>query len=438
MNHGTTSEITAIKRRLGNGLRVVAARMPHLHSVEVAVYIKAGGRNDPPGKAGVSHFLEHMLFRGTREYPTTLDLERAFEALGGSANAATDAESTCYYSRIHPDFTAQGIALFASMLLRPLLNGMEIEKKIICEEALDDLNEQGEEINTDNLASALLWPGHPLGLPTIGSLDSIKSFTPDDLRRHLEDFYVPENAVVAVAGDLDPEAIFRACEEAFGGWSGGIPAAAALPPSIQAVPQSCFVDDSSSQVDLQVAFRSFSFRDRRVPAVRLIRRILCGGGSSRLHLALRERLGIVYAVDAACSFYEDTGSFSIDLSTAPENLVSAVREILDQVRRLAEEGIDGEELGGVRQTYLFDLDYSRDSNYDMQVRYGWGELMGLVKSIEEDRREAERITGKEIGEVASELFAAENLNLVAVGPVKPSVRREIEGMLTGYSLKKSR
>ena len=113
------------KKTLANGLRLVAVEMPHLHSAEIAIYLKVGGRNDPDGKAGISHFLEHMLFRGTAEHPTTLELETAFEAIGGSVNAATDEESTCYFTRLHPDHVPQGIRLFSSMLLRPTLPGID-------------------------------------------------------------------------------------------------------------------------------------------------------------------------------------------------------------------------------------------------------------------------------------------------------------------------
>ncbi|HLO25976.1 MAG TPA: pitrilysin family protein, partial [Geobacteraceae bacterium] len=188
--------LTYSKRTLANGLRIVAVEMPHLHSTEIAFYVKVGGRNDPEGKAGISHFLEHMLFRGTGEHPTTMELETAFEAIGGTVNAATDEESTCYFSRVHPDHLAEGIRLFSSMLLRPTLPGLEIEKRIITEEALEDINERGEEINTHNLASRLLWPDHPLGMPTIGYLDTIGNITVDDLRSHLSGFYTPRNTVV--------------------------------------------------------------------------------------------------------------------------------------------------------------------------------------------------------------------------------------------------
>ena len=341
--------IACSKKVLDNGLRLVAVEMPHLHSVEIAVYLRVGGRNDSKEKAGLSHFLEHMLFRGNADYPASLDLEVAFDAIGGSVNAATDEESTCYFSRVHPRHVTKGIQLFASMLLSPTLDGLDIEKRIITEEALEDINDRGEETNPSNLSSRLLWPGHPLGMPTIGYLDTIGQLTEADLRHHLESFYVPANAVVVVAGDIQAEEVFAACEKAFASWGGQTPPAAAPAEHGQSRVQSLFVKDADSQVNLQVAFRSFARSDRRIMTLRLIRRILCGGGSSRLHLLLREKLGIVYSVDASISAYDETGSFSIELATAPENLPLAVTEILRETRRLAVELVREEELQRVRE-----------------------------------------------------------------------------------------
>lgn len=424
--------LTCSKRTLANGLRLVAVEMPHLHSAEIAFYVKVGGRNDPPGKAGISHFLEHMLFRGTAEHPTTLELETAFEAIGGSVNAATDEESTCYFSRVHPDHVPQGIKLFSSMLLRPTLPGIDTEKRIITEEALEDINERGDEINTHNLASKLLWPGHPLEAPTIGYLETIAGFTRDDLQEHLAGFYLPGNTVAVIAGDIRADTAFAACEEAFGDWRGP----AVLPPSPplnrQTSPQTVFVDDSDSQVHLQIAFRGFARPDPRIMTTRLLRRVLCGSGCSRLNLSLREELGIVYSVDAGISAYEETGSFAFELSTAPENLGLAVREVLRETGRMAFEPVKHDELQRVKTGYYFDLDYSRDSSYEMQVRYGWGELMGLVRSIEEDQAESAAIEAETIRATAAALFAPHNLNLVAVGPLKAARRREVQKILASY------
>jgi predicted Zn-dependent peptidase len=420
------------KKLLANGLRVVAVEMPHLHSVEIAVYIRVGGRNDPQDKAGLSHFLEHMLFRGNTDFPSSLDLEVAFDAIGGSVNAATDEESTCYFSRIHPRHVAQGIGLFASMLLRSTLPGIDIEKRIITEEALEDINDRGEETNPSNLSSRLMWPGHPLGIPTIGYLDSISRFTEEDLRRHLESYYVPDNAVVVVAGDIETEAVWGACEAAFAPWR-GTRAPGTLPAEQgQSRVQSLFVKDSDSQVNLQVAFRGFARPDQRIMAARLIRRILCGGGSSRLHLLLREKLGVVYSVDASIAAYDETGSFSIELATAQENLPLAVTEILRETRRLAVEMVSAEELERIKGGYFFDLEYSRDSPYEMQARYGWGELMDIVRDVEEDHAEAAAVDATAIRTAATELFAPHNLNLVAVGPWKAATKRQVEKILLEY------
>ncbi|MBI1921446.1 MAG: insulinase family protein [Geobacter sp.] len=422
------------KTTLANGLRVLAIEMPHLHSAEIAIYIKAGGRNDPQDKAGLSHFLEHMLFRGTSDYPTTLHLEQAFEAIGGSVNAATDSETTCFYSRVHPSLVAEGLALFASMLMRPTLQGLEVEKRIITEEALEDINEQGEEVNPDNLASRLLWPDHPLGVPTVGYLSTIAGFAEADLRGHLERYYVPGNAVVAVAGQVSEAQIFAATEAVFGTWQGTTPPAGASASDRQQAPQALFVKDADSQTDLQLAFRAIPRPDQRLMTVRLLRRILAGGGSSRLHMRLREELGIVYSVDASIAAFDDAGAFAVDLSTAEGNLAVAVEEVLRETRRLAEELVPDDELARVKQSYLYDLEYSRDSAYDLANRYSWGELVGLVRSIEEEQTEASAVTAEYLRETARMIFAPERLNLVAVGPWSAATRKKAEKLLKAYKI----
>ena len=425
--------IRSFTHTLLNGLRVVCVEMPHLHAAELAVYLKVGSRNDPPAKAGLSHFLEHMLFRGTADFGSSLEIENAFEAIGGAPNAATDAESTCYYSRIHPDHVRRGMDIFRSMLLRPTLSGIETEKRIITEEAREDLNEQGEEINPDTIASRLLWPRHPLGRPTIGTLDSIAGITRDDLQSHLQGFYLPGNAVVVVSGPVRSHEVFDAAEEVFGGWAYG-----AVPMAVPAVrrhtsPRTSFVHDSDSQMNLQLSFLGLPRGDARFTPLRLLRRLLAGGGGSRLYLKLREELGIVYSVEAAIGAYDETGCLAVDLSTAPETLAQAVEVTLQELVRIATEPIPDEELERVRQSYIFDLEYSQDSAYEMGGRYGWGELMRVVRSIEEDQHEARNATKWDIRETARAVFAAENLRLVAVGPWKIGMKKQVRELVERYA-----
>jgi predicted Zn-dependent peptidase len=420
---------------LPNGLKMVSVSMPHLHSAEIALYVKVGGRNDPPGKAGLAHFLEHMLFRGTAEFPTSLEIETAFEAIGGSINASTDEECTCFFTRIHPEHLPRGIEILSSMILRPLLSDLEIEKRIITEEALDDLSEKGEDINPHNLASRLLWQGHPLGLPTIGTLETISSFTLEDLKKHAAAYYLPGNALLVTAGNFNEEDFFAAAADYFGPWQGGDSPVVVSPEINQQRPDTIFVSDADSQAHLQLAFRSFSRHDPRIMSLRLLRRILCGSGSARLHNNLREQLGIVYSVDANIAAYEETGYFSIELSTSPENLARAVTEVFAEVMRLVETPVPQAELDRVRQSYFFELDYSRDSSYEMQVRYGWGELMGLVRQIEEDVAEASLITAVNLKQVARDLFAPANLNLVVVGAWQEKERNAITESIERFTLR---
>jgi len=416
-----------------NGMRVVCVEMPHLHAAELAIYLKVGGRNDPPAKAGLSHFLEHMLFRGTSDFGSSLEIENAFEAIGGAPNAATDAESTCYYSRIHPDHLRRGMEIFASMLLRPTLNGIETEKRIITEEAREDLNEQGQEINPDTIASQLLWPRHPLGRPTIGTLDSIAGITCDDLKEHLDNFYRPGNTVVVVSGPVRSHEVFAGAEAVFGMWQAGtVPATLPVTLPQMTQPRTCFVQDSDSQMSLQLAFLGIPRGDERFTHLRLLRRLLAGGGSSRLYLKLREELGIVYSVEAAIGAYDETGCLAIDLSTAPETLAQAVEVTLSELTRISAEPIPAEELERVRQSYIFDLEYSRDSAYEMGGRYGWGELMNVVRSIEEDQQAARDTTAEEIRETARTIFAPGNLRLVAVGPWKRGMKKRVRELVEHY------
>lgn len=416
-----------------NGLRVVCVEMPHLHAAELAVYIKVGGRNDPPGKTGLSHFLEHMLFRGTQDFRSSLEIENAFEAIGGAPNASTDAESTCYYSRIHPDHVRRGMEIFASMLLRPLLAGIEIEKRIITEEAREDLNEQGEEINPDTIVSRLLWPRHPLGLPTIGTLESINSMCQEDMTRHLQAFYRPNAAVVVVSGPVRSHEVFACAEDVFGTWqSGQIPLS--LPVSTRhTTPRMGLVHDSDSQMNLQLAFLGIPRGDARFTALRLLRRVLAGGGSSRLYLRLREELGIIYSVEAAIGAYDETGCLAIDLSTAPETLAEAIEVTLEELVRVATEPMPAAELERVRQSYIFDLEYSRDSAYEMGGRYGWGELMNTVRSIEEDQCEARATSAADITATARAIFAPQNLRLVAVGPWKKGMKQQVRTLVKRFA-----
>ena len=415
---------------LANGLRVVSVPLPHLHSVELAVYIKVGARNDPPQRSGLAHFLEHMLFRGTADYASSLAIETAFEELGGCVNAATDTDSTCFYARIHPKHAARGLAILASMLLRPTLEGVDLERRIIGEEALEDINEDGIVTNPDLVMGRLLWPDHPLGGPTVGSLEDLDRISTEDLLQHLVTWYRPGNAVVVVAGPHDPAAMVAAAQDCFGGWQPA-PTPAVLPvvPRPAGSPRLALVPDADSQLTVQLAFPAFQRDDPRMTSLKVLRRLMAGGGCSRLHLALREQLGLVYAVESAIGAYDETGCITIDFATAPENLLTVLTATLQVLQEIADQAVPDQELARVRTAYLADLDYSRDSVTEMGARYGWGTLMEVVRSIDEDQQLVLAVTTEELRLLAGALFRPENRFLAVIGPQEGINRLAIEELM---------
>lgn len=422
------------KETLSNGLRVVTVEMPHLHSVETACYVGVGGRNETAELAGISHFLEHMLFRGTADHPSSLLLEQAFEAIGGAVNAATDTETTCFHSRLHPDRIGEGLALFAGMLRRPLFEELEIERRIVLEEALEDLNEHGEDINPDNLTARMLWPDSPLSLPTIGTRKTLERMDTAHLRHHHATFYTPANTVLVAAGRVRHEEVVAAAQRHFGDWARPTPPQTELwrPGDRSGKAETAWVKDSDSQVTLQLAFPAPGRRNGPVMALRLLRRILCWGATSRLMLRLRENLGLTYHVETPLSLFEECGCLSVDLAVAPANLTVAVQETLAVLADLSREPLGEEEMERVVRGYLYDLDFSRDHPEDLAMRYGWGELTGYLRTVEEDRREMAAVTAQALRNAARDVFFGGKPRTAVIGPYRKQDRAKVEKLLTEF------
>ncbi len=416
--------------QLPNGIRLVTVPMPHQHAVELVCYLAVGGRCEPLEYAGISHFLEHMLFRGTAEFANSTELERAFEEIGGAVNASTDVETTCFHSRIHPDYIERGVGLFASMIRRPCFNDMDTERRIILEEAREDFNECGEQINLDNLMVDLLWPEHPLGASLIGSPQTLNAIGRQQLEAYYHDWYHPANLVICACGAVDPALLRRAAEQEFGDWERRpLLAVSPLAESQQWVPRSRWVQDSDSQISFQLAFRLPGRGDERTMAIRLLRRILGWGAGARLPLRLREELGLTYSVDVSCLMLDDTGYLAIDTAVAPGNLCAAVEEILTVLQRLREVPLTSDELATAVRTYLFDLDFSRDQSESLAVRYGWGLQAGYLRTLEQDRRELLALTPDYLREVMQDVLTPAVMNLAVVGPWTEKECHQIERLL---------
>ena len=207
--------------RLPNGLTTVVIDRPHTHQVLITLMVRAGSRFEPQERIGLTHFLEHMLFRGNTAYPDAPKLNLAFEAVGGSANANTGVESTEFYFICHPEKVDAGLALLSHLVRSPTFPEAEKEREIILEEMLSDYNEHGELVDLPAIVARMLWPHHPLGQSITGSPETLAGLTVDHLRAQLRDYVYPANAILAVSGNVRPDTVFRAVRHHLGGLLGG-------------------------------------------------------------------------------------------------------------------------------------------------------------------------------------------------------------------------
>ena len=418
------------RKKLTNGVRLMVAPLPHLHSVEVVCYVGVGVRHECTEMAGISHFLEHMVFRGNEKYPSGPLIEQAFERIGGSINAATDAEVTSYDSTVHPDSVDDAISLFADLLLNPLFPGLETERSIVLEEAMVDFNEHNDDICLDNRVAKMMWGDHPLGLPVIGFPETIRRFSVADLRRWHKTYYVPNNFVISVAGPVVFDQVAAAVERYFGGWqSAAVPLALMFDPrTCGRVPECCWVRDSGSQVSLQLAWRTDGTRAATSLGLRVLRRILGDGGACRLMQSLREESGLTYSVDVSLEEYPECGCLSIDLATDPEKLVAAV-EILLQEMANARQIVPQEELQRVVQMGLYRLYFSHDRVEELAVRYGWGEISGDLRTLHDDTVAWQQISAAAVQEAAMACLRSDRCYFACVGPWREHDKIKVEAML---------
>src|SRR5512138_1368490 len=187
---------------LGNGLRVLTARSPGLHSAMIALYVRTGSRHETPERNGVSHFLEHLFFRGSVGFPDTVAMNAAVEAAGGSLNGITARDHGCYYTPIHPDEVGVGLEVLGDLIRRPLLKEMDVEREVILEEILDEVDAAGRDIDPDNLSKRIVFGDHPLGYKIAGTPEIVRRISRSDVRAHHQRFYSGSNLVLAVAGPV--------------------------------------------------------------------------------------------------------------------------------------------------------------------------------------------------------------------------------------------
>jgi predicted Zn-dependent peptidase len=417
---------------LANGLRVVVAPQPSLHRVHVALWGRVGSRFESRQESGISHFLEHMIYRGTRRVPSAHAVNLAFERLGGSLFASTQVDHGIFSLSLPPESVDEASALFGEVLSQPAFLDIDIERGIVLEEILEDLDDEGRQIDPDNLSRALIYGEHPLGFTITGSEAHVRSFDETALRRWHERHYTAANSVLAFSGAVDVATAMRLAERDFGGLRRGERATSTPPAHAQKKPRLDVVENVSSQTDLRVCLRAFAEKDPLRPAVDVLMRVVDDGMSSRLYHRLCDARGLCYDVSAAFDGYEDDGIVDVAAGVQHKRAALVTREILTMFDELAREGPTAEELDKVRRRIVWDARAMVDSAEEMGAFYAGGMLFDRFADLEEHVAELVRVGAGEVRAAARALARPERLNVVAVGLLDDGEDARLEDVVKGW------
>lgn len=418
---------------LGNGLTVVVAPQPQLHRAHVALYVRVGSRFETPKQNGLSHFLEHMLYRGTPRMPHAHDVNLAFENLGGYLYAATQVDFGVFSVTLPAETLADATGLFAEVLMEPTFADIEIEKEIVCEEILEDLDDEGRMIDADNLSRQLIYPDHPLGFTITGDEERVRGFTRDMLAAHHARHYNAANAVLAFSGNVDPDTAIALADRHFSRLPRGARVPAHSPVHAQKHARFQLVENVSSQTELRVCYRAVPDRPETRAAMDVLMRILDDGMSARLYHRVCDNKGLCYDVSASYDGYDDDGVLDFAAGVQHARAATVTREITSLLFELAGTGPSAEELAKAHRRHVWDMRTMFDSPDELAGFYATGLLFDRFETPEERAAKNTAVTREHIRELANLLAQPDRLNVLAVGLLEDGEDRRLEDVVKGYT-----
>jgi predicted Zn-dependent peptidase len=403
---------------LDNGLRVVTATMPHTHSVSVCFFVGVGSRYESDSIAGVSHFIEHLLFRGTDRRPTAREISEAIECVGGIINGGTDRETTVYWCKVARHHFPLALDVLVDILLHPRFDPGDIEKErqVVIEEIKMGYDSPPQRVSL--LIDELLWPGHPLGRDIAGSKESVSAISRQAMLGYLKRHYLPVDMVVSVAGSIEHREAVAAVNRVLGSWSGRAKLPAYKPYKEHIVQRLCIEPREIEQAHMCLALPGLSLFHRQRFVLDLLNVILGEGMSSRLFSEVRDRLGLAYSINSFVEHFADTGSMTVYAGVKPENLPMTVCVILGQLSRLKEEVVSEPELSKAKELAKGRLLLRMEDSRNVAGWVGGQEILtGQILDVDEVLAIVDAITADDIRGLARELMVADKLRLAVVGPV---------------------
>jgi len=405
------------KTILDNGLRLITVAMPHTMSVSIGIFIGVGSRYEAEAEGGISHFIEHLLFKGTQKRPTAREISEAIEGVGGILNGGTDKELTVYWCKVAQPHFPIALEVLGDMLLHSRFDPQEIEKErqVIIEEINMTRDSPQQWVGT--LIDELLWPEQPLGRDIAGNKESVAAITKGMMLDYMAGQYQPGNSVVAIAGNIQHEEMVAAVSQALGNWTNQQPPSGYSAYKEQPVRRLCIETRDIEQAHLCLALPGLSLFHPKRFTLDLLNVILGEGMSSRLFVEIRDKLGLAYSIHSYADHLLDCGAVLIYAGVEPKNLPTAIKAVLGQLSQLKEKIPDSELTKAKELAKGRLLLRMEDSRYVAGWIGGQEILTERILSVEQVVSIIDAITVEELKRLAEELLIGSQLRLAVVGPV---------------------
>lgn len=416
------------KTRLRNGVRVITERITSVRSVSIGVWVDVGSRNEPDSINGISHFIEHMHFKGTRKMGA-LEIARSLEQVGGSINAFTSREQTCYYARIMSSYLPRAIDILGDILSNSMFRPADLkkEKAVILEEIKDVADSPGEYIH--DLIASQVWSRHALGNPIMGNAETVNSMTRKQVLGYIKSHYNSPNIVIAATGDVSHKKLVEMVRKSFD-WPAGDNGQDSLIPESSKAFKKAYTNDTQ-QTHVCIAFPSMSFGDNNRFAIMGINTLLSGGMSSRLFQTVREKHGLCYTIYSYQEFFKDSGLFCVYFGSDKTQVGRASELVFKELKRLKDRLLTKAELTRVRDQLKGNLVLSMESTHNRMNRLARQELMlNRYVSMDETCRFIDGITSKQIRDVARQIFDEKGLSICTLGPYDQKEIDSIEAKIS--------
>ena len=414
---------------LDSGLRVVTERMPSVRSVALGFGVRVGSRDERPEQAGISHFLEHLLFKGTDRFSST-EIDETFDGMGADINAGTSKETTTVYSRFLDQHLERAFDVISDMVLRPAYPDIDSERQVVIEEIAMYEDEPSDKVH-DVLAKAVFGDEHPLGRPIIGAAEVISSVPVPDIAAYHDARYDATSVVIAAAGNVEHDRVVElaaaAAERAPAPAANGSGASdRRTAPAAGVAPEFRFHRKDTEQCHLCLGAPGIPRADERRFALRVLDTVLGGSTSSRLFQEVREKRGLAYSVYSYSSQFVDSGQVAVYVGTRPDNVAEAIDVIGTELRRLHEQPIDEAELERAKENVKGRTVLAMESTLTRMNRLGGALLTGMpLLTLDEIVAAIDAVTLDDVTELARELYSPERLSAAAVGAEEDRFREAV-------------